>query len=186
MLQLATSEWQRMPPEQLAAKPAPDKWSTAQCLEHLNIYGRHYLPAMEKAIRAAERCGSEPAKTFRAGWLGAYFTKLMLPQPGGSLKLKMKSPKDAVPSESPDAAAMLAEFIDQQERMLLLLTAAQAVNLTTVRVPTSLSPWIRLRLGDTLGFVVAHLERHVLQASRACELCQKGGYNFSLSHPHQG
>jgi hypothetical protein len=35
--------------------------------------------------------------------------------------------------------------------------------------PTSLSPLIRMRLGDTFAFVIAHLERHVLQAEQALQ-----------------
>ncbi len=174
ILQKAIAEWQMLPPERLAASPGPGRWSAAQCLEHLNHYGHHYLPAIESAIKQAQQRGSRPAAEFHPGWLGAYFTGLMLPQPDGSLKSKMKSPKEAVPSSAeasadkpsaaPDPVATLAEFIEQQEQMLQLLEAARSVNLNTVRVPTSLSRWIRLRLGDTFGFVIAHNERHMAQA----------------------
>lgn len=166
-LQKAVSEWQMLPPEALLHQPAPGAWSAAQCLEHLNIYGRFYLPAIENAIRNGKTSGQEAEKHFRSGWLGAYFTQLMQPKPDGALKSKMKAPKNAVPAPQPDAQAMLAEFIDQQETMLRLLRDAGEVNLNTLRVPISLSPWIRLKLGDTFGFVIAHIERHLLQAERA-------------------
>ena len=165
-LQKAVSEWQMLDPEELTAKPSPDKWSAAQCLEHLNIYGRHYLPAIEKAIREAKQRGSRPAPAFHPGWIGAYFTKLMLPQPDGSIKTNMKAPKNAVPAHHPDPRAMLAEFIDQQEVLIKLLGEAASVNLNKARVPISLSPWIRLKLGDTFLFLTAHIKRHVLQAER--------------------
>ena len=167
ILQKAIAEWQMLPPERLVASPGPGYWSAAQCLEHLNHYGHHYLPAIENAMQQARQRGNQPVAEFRPGWLGAYFTQLMLPQPDGSLKSKMKSPKGAVPSAAPDPVATLAEFIEQQERTLQLLEAARSVNLNAVRVPTSLSRWIRLRLGDTFGFVVAHNERHIAQAERA-------------------
>ncbi len=166
ILQKAIQDWQMLPPAQLSVKPAPDKWSPAQCLEHLNFYGHHYLPAIENAIQAAKERNSIPAAAFKSGWLGEYFTQLMLPQPGGGLKSTMKSPKNAVPAAEPEPLATLAEFMEQQERMLQLLEAARAVNLMTTRVPISLSPWIRLRLGDTFSFVVAHNERHVLQLEK--------------------
>jgi hypothetical protein len=167
ILEKAISEWQLLPSEKLETSPAPGAWSAAQCLEHLNIYGRHYLPAIEKAMESAKKQGSQPASQVQSGWLGAWFTNLMLPQPDGHLKKRMNSPKNAVPSANPDARTMLAEFIDQQEKMLALLATASEVNLNTVRVPTSLSPLIRMRLGDTFAFVIAHLERHVLQATKA-------------------
>ena len=167
LLQKAISEWQILPTALLSCSPAPDAWSAAQCLEHLNFYGRHYLPAIENAIQQGKTRGSKPAACFRSGWLGAYFTQLMQPQQDGTLKSKMTSPNNAVPSTQPDPHKMLAEFIDQQEKMLYLLRSAAAVNLNQVRVPTSLSPWIRLKLGDTFGFVIAHNQRHILQAERA-------------------
>ncbi len=167
-LQKAIAEWQMLPSEVLSTKPSPIQWSAAQCLEHLNIYGRYYLPAMEKAIQKAKAKGqSVTTEEFHAGWLGSYFTKLMLPKPDGKLKSKMKAPKNAVPATNPDARAMLAEFIDQQETMLKLLHAAASVNLNQIRIPISIMPWLRLKLGDTFLFVIAHIERHVLQAERA-------------------
>ena len=82
----------------------------------------------------------------------------------------MKSPKNAVPAQHPDPRAMLAEFIDQQETMLKLLDAAASVNLNRVRIPISIAPWLRLKLGDTFLFMTAHIERHLLQAERAIPL----------------
>ena len=175
LLQKAVSEWQMLSPETWVARPVPEAWNAAQCLEHLNIYGRYYLPAIEKAIQEAKRRDSHPAPQFRPGWLGAYFTGLMAPQPDGSLKTKMKSPKNAVPSADPDARAMLAEFIDQQETLLRLLREAASVNLGGVRIPISIAPWIRLKLGDTFLFLIAHLERHVLQAERAIKTTSPAG-----------
>ncbi|MEY4902929.1 MAG: hypothetical protein RLZZ292_744, partial [Bacteroidota bacterium] len=34
----------------LQRKPAPKQWSIVECIEHLNAYGRFYLPAMQKAM----------------------------------------------------------------------------------------------------------------------------------------
>ncbi|MCB9356936.1 MAG: DinB family protein [Lewinellaceae bacterium] len=165
ILQQAVSEWQVLPPEMLSARPADGGWSAAQCLEHLNIYGRYYLPAIEKAIGRA-RPAKEDSR-FRSGWLGGYFTRLMRPGADGMPASRMKAPKNAVPAEAPDPRAMLAEFIDQQERMLTLLTAAETLDLGSARIPVSIAPFIRLKLGDTFGFMVAHVQRHVLQAERA-------------------
>jgi DinB superfamily len=167
ILQKAIGEWQLLPAAALAAAPAPGKWSAAQCLQHLNFYGDHYLPAIEKAINKARSRGDKPSATFTSGWLGAYFTRLMLPQQNGTLPSTMQAPKNAVPDPTPDPVQMLATFITQQEKMLQLLEAAKRVNLNTNRVPISLSAFIRLKMGDTFGFVIAHNERHVLQAERS-------------------
>jgi hypothetical protein len=163
-LEEAIREWQLLPAEQLNKQPAPNAWSAAQCLEHLNVYGRYYLPALKKAINNAKK---PPSPTYKSGWLGDYFYHLMLPNTEGALKSKMKAPKNAVPPVELDSAAVIAEFIEQQEQLLQLLEQARVVNLASIRIPISLTKWIRLKLGDTFLFVIAHNERHILQASIA-------------------
>ncbi len=169
-LDKAVRDWQLLPAEQLNKQPAPNAWSAAQCLEHLNVYGRYYLPELEKAIEKAEK---PAAPTFKSGWLGDYFYRLMLPNTEGGLKSKMNAPKNAVPPVDLDARAVLAEFIEQQERLLQLIERAREVSLASIRVPISLSKWIRLKLGDTFLFLVAHLERHVWQLEKTLKLAKK-------------
>jgi DinB superfamily len=163
-LENAIREWQLLPAEQFNRQPAPNAWSAAQCLEHLNVYGRYYLPELKKAIGKAAK---QPTATYKSGWLGDYFYRLMLPNTEGGLKSKMKAPKNAIPPVQLNAAAVIAEFIEQQEQLLQLIEQARAVNIGSVRIPISLTKWIRLKLGDTFLFVTAHNERHILQASRA-------------------
>jgi hypothetical protein len=163
VLDLAIRQWQLIPPQDLAQVPEPGRWSAAQCLAHLNVYGNFYLPAIEKGILQGQKTGSSPARIFQSGFLGAYFTKIMQPDS----KTKMKSPANAVPSTIVDPVQTLAQFIDQQERLLTLIDQARTVNLNQVRIPISIAPWILLKLGDTFGFYTAHQLRHVQQAERA-------------------
>ncbi|MDO4729111.1 MAG: DinB family protein, partial [Bacteroidota bacterium] len=58
----------------------------------------------------------------------------------------------------------LEKFIDQQTELLDLLQQAYNVDLIKVKTKTSISKFIKLRLGDTLQFVVFHNQRHILQA----------------------
>lgn len=163
LLDKAVKEWQNLPPQKLNQEPTPGSWSAAQCMAHLNAYGDYYLPAIEKAIHQARHQGSTPAEEFRSSWLGAYFTKIMQPDS----KTKMKSPTNAIPPAAPNPTETLAQFIDQQERLLKLIEQARTVDLNRVRIPISIVQWIRLKLGDTFGFYVAHHRRHVFQAERA-------------------
>ena len=79
----------------------------------------------------------------------------------------MQAPKNAVPPTQLNPQTVVTEFIEQQEQLLQLIEQARTVNLGSIRIPISLTKWIRLKLGDTFLFVVAHLERHILQAERA-------------------
>lgn len=157
----AISAFQNLPEEKLLQPAADGGWSIAQCLGHLNSYGRYYLPAIRHAILRPS--GKSSNEKFTSGWMGNYFTKMM--QPGNSGK-KYKSPKDHAPVADLDARAVVAEFIQQQEQLIDCLRKAKDIDINATRVPVSISKWIRLKLGDTFRFVVAHNERHILQAKR--------------------
>lgn len=144
-------------------KPAADGgWSIAQCLEHLNRYGDHYLSEIKKGIARYNGHGSRNP-VFNSTWMGSYFTKMMDPETG---KRKIKAFKEYKPVRELDAHAVVARFIAQQEELLKLLDASRTVDLNTIRIPVSIARFIRLRLGDVLGFFIAHNERHIRQAKR--------------------
>lgn len=163
-LSKAASEWQVTSAEILLQQPEANKWSAAQCLEHLNSYGHYYLPEIEKAIDSAKRKGLEAIDEFKTGLLGNYFTQLMLPKEGKIRK--MRAPQNHHPTAHLDAHKVVAEFIDQQERILKLLEKARRVNLEETRVPISIAKFIKLKLGDVFMFLIAHNYRHIIQAEK--------------------
>ncbi len=167
-LQEAISLFQNLTAEELS-KPAPDGgWSIAQCLDHLNGYGDHYLPHIDKGLsNAVSKHAVGNAKdtddSFRSSWLGRRFTKMMDPQTG---KKKMKAFKNHLPAPDLDPHSAVAVFIRQQETLISYLRRAAGADLNHIRVPTSIAKFIRLHLADVFQFLIAHNERHVQQAKR--------------------
>ncbi|WP_338876712.1 DinB family protein [Spirosoma sp. SC4-14] len=159
-------EFRPLTEAQLRQAPAPDQWSIVQCLDHLSSYGFYYLPLMEKSIQTGQQQCLLPQETFTSGWLGNYFAETMQPGADGSIRLKMKAVKNHTPQQQLDTEAVLTEFLRQQERLLQLLERAQQVDISKLRIPISIARWIRLSLGDTFRFLIAHEQRHVLQAQR--------------------
>ncbi len=157
------TQFKSLPLEDLNFRETENSWSVLQCLEHLNKYGEYYLPEIEKQI-LSNPIQSE-AKPFQSGVLGNYFANLMQVK-NGQVK-KMKSPKDKAPSNSTLNTLTIDKFLKQQERLIQLLTDAQAIDLTKAKTPISLTKWIKLRLGDTLRFYVYHIDRHIIQAQKA-------------------
>jgi hypothetical protein len=107
---------------------------------------------------------NDMAELYKPTWLGNYFTKMLDPDSG---KRKIKTFAKNNPPVALDARAVVAEFIRQQEDLLTLLREAKTKNLNTIKIPTTLSKWIRMNLGDTFRFLIAHNERHIRQAKRA-------------------
>ena len=146
--------------EQLNFKQNTEKWSILECLAHLNIYGDFYIPEIEKSINKAQTSNNN---MFKSGVLGNYFVKLIEPKE----KLnKMKTMSKFKPSGSSLTKSELTTFKQQQYKTLDLLSKALVVDLTKNNTKTSLSKIINMRLGDTLRFVIAHNQRHLLQAKK--------------------
>jgi len=165
-------------PGLLLQEPAPGKWSVIQVLEHLNSYGRYYLLAIERSLEI-----DKPAtEIFKPGWLGNYFTKLMKPDANGTITNKMKSPKDHRPAKYLDVLPVLTTFLEQQHYLLELLELAKAKNIGSIRTPISISSLIRLKLGDTFRFIIAHEQRHFVQIDNTLAMI-KGTINiFPAAH----
>lgn len=156
-LSFTLSVLQNLDEPTLLREAANGGWSISQCLWHLNSYGDFYLPHIKTALEKAVKGSAD----FRSGWLGALFIRMM--QPG---KGKYKAFKDHVPPHKPDARQVLATFIQQQEELLYLLKQAKGVDINRIYIPISISKWVKLKLGDVFGFLLAHNERHLQQAKR--------------------
>jgi hypothetical protein len=139
-------------------------WSIAQCLEHLNRYGDYYLPEIKRRLEPGEK--RQAGTVFKSSWLGTYFTNMM--EPAKSTK-KIKAFKAYIPQQELDAYTVVSEFITQQEQLLQYLKDARNYNLNSIKLPISISRFIRLNLGDVFQFLVAHDERHLQQANRNLE-----------------
>lgn len=148
----------KMSDTSLNEQPSPGKWSIAQVLEHLNSYNRYYLPEIKQSL--SKKTNFKPV--FKPGLFGNYFTNMMAPK-DRKVTNKMKAPKDHTPAEKLDAQKVIAAFIDGQQRLLQLLKMAEKADIGKLKVPISISRFIKLKLGDTFRFLIAHQQRHFLQ-----------------------
>ena len=149
-------------PQTLQLQPEEGKWSVAQVIEHLNSYGRYYLPLIELSVNAPN---FSPNEFYRPGWLGDYFTNMMKPKNNGQITNKMQAPKGHRPSRDLNNDIVLKEFIQQEHLLLDLLGSAEKVNLEKNKIPISISRFIKLQLGDTFRFLIAHHQRHFVQVN---------------------
>lgn len=149
--------------ELLNRKENEASWSVLECVEHLARYGDYYMPELDNRIAASKKA-SNPS--FKSGVLGNYFVNLMLPK---EKPKKMKTMKEMNPLGSQLDVAVIDRFIEQQHKTLALLDQARKVDLTRTKTSVSISKLIKLRLGDTLRFLVAHNQRHMMQAERTVQ-----------------
>lgn len=160
-LMAGTVMLKQLPAGTLNASPAPGKWSAIQVIEHLNSYNRYYLSTIADSLQHAHKYHLNTV--FKPGWFGNYFTKMMQPNAQGKIANKMNAPKDHRPSPVLDAEKVFAEFEREQQKLLNYLQQAAKADIGKLRVPISISKWIKLKLGDTFRFLIAHQQRHFIQ-----------------------
>jgi hypothetical protein len=160
-IKLAAEHLRQADAVKLSYPPEEGKWSVAQILEHLNAYNRHYLPIIERALNVSSK---EKSAWFVAGFLGDYFTRTMMPKNVYEIKNKMKAFKTFSPSRGLNVDTVFNEFMQQHDKLNELLELSKSRNLNTIRIPLSVSKLIRLKLGDMFRFMVAHEQRHMIQA----------------------
>lgn len=141
----------------LTWKANQTSWSILECLEHLNLYGDFYLPQIKNQLKNSN---TKADPVFKSGILGNYFAQSMLPKE----KLnKMKTFKDKNPLNAKLDKTVIDKFLNQQIQLLDLLNQSRNVSLNKVKIQTSISRLIKLKLGDTFQFFIHHNIRHLKQ-----------------------
>lgn len=148
----------------LTYSPEEGGWTVVQCLEHLNAYNRYYLPQIDKATAHISK---DLNAWFIPGFWGDRFTKMMLPTNVYEVKKKMKTSKNYQPDKSLNVDVVFKEFFDHQNKLSRLLDISRKRNLNSIYIPITISKLIKLKLGDTFRFLIAHEQRHLIQARNA-------------------
>ena len=149
----------------LNKKPNQNSWSIAQVLKHVNTYSAYYLPLIAAAYISATPSLTEE---FTPGWLGNYFAGMMQPD-NGTVKKKYKAARKHQPAAQLNGKEVLATYINHQKHLITLLEKARQYDVNSIRIPISIAPFIKLKLGDIFRFVVTHQHRHTLQMQNIFE-----------------
>lgn len=150
---------------ELNARPSEKRWSSLECLEHLNRYADHYLPLLEKKSASSSVRKQEK---YKAGLLGKPFALAMHPARRAKT---ISSPSNMNPLGSELSLSVVDDFIHSQERYKNVLLALGDKSLRGSRVPVSIVPIVKLHLGDMLHTLVWHNARHCMQAEEVLEKC---------------
>jgi len=150
---------------QLNWKPAPDKWSIAQCLDHLAVGSEKFGPYFTDALaRGRKKWPVSTAPAYRPSWMGGWLIKQVTPVTGRNLS----APKVFRPSESSIQGA-LENFLEQQARFIQFVKETDGVDYNKTRLRSPVTPLMRYSLADAFVITVVHAQRHLTQARRVRE-----------------
>lgn len=140
--------------------PPAGGWSVAQCIEHLNVTARLYLPNLDEGIADAIRRGLYGDGPFRYGWLARTIVQSQEP----TTRRKFKAAKAFLPPPARPRPESMAAFGAYQVQFVDRLRQANGLDLSRARVRSPVIGWLRLPLGSGFALVVAHERRHLQQA----------------------
>lgn len=145
-------------------KPDEKAWSVGECIAHLNVMARGYVPSLTALLTREDLPRAEPPFTY--GLVSRLFVNSVRP---GS------RPIPTGPAMKPPPAVGRRSTIDRQEAMadlerytddyVALTEASRGLDLRRVRMRSPFLPvWISL--GAYLDGLGQHALRHTLQAER--------------------
>jgi len=143
-------------------RTGPDRWSVAQCFEHLDVTMELYFAGIDAAIEKALARGWRSNEPPRNGWLAAWFISLLEPPP----RRRFKAPGPFAPSIRRPLAEALPRFLEIRQQLVSRLRRADRLDLRKAKLRSPAVPLLRFSLAETFGILNAHDRRHLWQAEQ--------------------
>lgn len=150
--------------EELNKKPSEKRWSSAECIEHLNLAGQSYLSNIPKIPKRSAVLVDDEVK------IGAgLFAKSFIHFAGPKVKIKMKAPKNMLTDNSNYDKDVIDDFLFLQDEFLTALSTVNYDELKSIKVAWPTFELKKLTLGEVMMITIAHELRHINQAERALD-----------------
>jgi hypothetical protein len=146
--------------EQLNWRPAPEAWSIGQCLGHLLVANRVYLPPIAVALDGRR---PSPVEELALGWFSRWFIRNYIA--ASTDATRARAPRKIRPAMEFDTA-VLDEFLHSNVSARELVVRASAYDVNRIRFRNPFIPVLRFTVGTGLEIISKHEGRHLLQGER--------------------
>jgi hypothetical protein len=151
-----------VPADAWAVRADPGRWSVAECVEHLNLTSRAYLPLLEDALARARRRDEPAPARFRRDLIGWLLWKTMSPP----VRHRVRTTAAFVPAADRPATEIVAEFERLQDAQVRLVKEADGLPIHRVRIASPFSERVRYNVYSAFTILPAHQHRHLWQAEQ--------------------
>ena len=149
---------------QLNWKPSAERWSVAQCIDHLLNTNKGYFPVIENVL-----AGQKPTLWQRMPLIPGLAGSLLLKAVDPASTRKIKAPAKFQPAQSDISGSIINDFIDQQGKIVEKMKATEHLDLERVIISSPVAAPITYSLMDAYRVIVIHEQRHFQQAKRVTE-----------------
>jgi hypothetical protein len=151
--------------QHFTVRPHPGSWSAAECLAHLTLSSKSFVPVLEQAITQARSRGLQSDKPPKMDLLGQVLRWFLEPP----IRKKVATSAALVPQSTRARAEALAEFTSLQSQLLAKVRDARGLNLTKMKIVSPFDQRVRYNLYSAFKIVTAHERRHLWQAEQAVQ-----------------
>lgn len=152
--------------QQFFWNPSAGAWSIGQCIDHLNVTARVYLPQLDEGIANAIRHGHYREGPFKYWRLARMFVRFLEPP----ARLRSKAPAALLPPTGRTRREIMAAFRAYQVQYVDRLRQANGLDLARGRVRSPIVSWLYMPLGTGFAAMIAHERRHLWQARKVMEM----------------
>jgi hypothetical protein len=158
----------QLPDARWKSRPGPDRWSAAECIEHLNLTSRAYIPLLRHALEVGTRPATPPTR-YRKDFLGGLFSALVGPLPRIAKKRfgRVKTTGEFVPQPKATRVETVAEFDRLQADLIAITRQADGFPLSDMKIVSPFGGKISYNVYSALVILPRHQERHLAQAEDA-------------------
>jgi DinB superfamily len=160
----ARSTFGQLTPSQLNWKPSPERWSVAQCFDHLLSSNRDYFPVIDKVL-----AGYKPTFWQSMPVLPGLMGKLLIKSLDPASTRKIKAPKRFQPAQSDISGSVINDFVEQQQQIIAKMKATEHLDLEKIVITSPVAGAVIYSLMDAYRVIVVHEQRHFQQAKRVTE-----------------
>src|SRR5215510_3859049 len=160
----ARSTFGHLSPSQLNWKPSAERWSVAQCFEHLLTSNKGYLPIIDNVL-AGYKWTFWQSMPVLPGLMGKLLVKSMDP----ASTRKVKAPKRFQPAQSDISGSIINDFVDQQAKIVEKMKSTEHLDLEKIVMTSPVAAVVTYSLMDAYRLIVVHEQRHFQQAKRVTE-----------------
>jgi hypothetical protein len=161
----ARTLWQAYSAEALIRRPSPARWSAAECLAHLNLTNRAYLPRIASALSDLGSRHLRGSGPFSMSWKARLLIYWLEPPS----RLHLPSTKPFLPKHNLEPSSVLVEFHSFLEQIATQLRAADGLALDLIQIHSPFAEKMKYNLYSALVIITAHNRRHLWQAERALQ-----------------
>lgn len=151
--------------KQLNWKSSAEKWSIAQCLDHLIVSNSTYYSQFEEVASGKHKNSFYQNIKFISKFFGDYLIK----ETGAVVAKPMQSPSAFVPSQSEIVGTIVSDFEKHQQQFSAVILQLEKSDLEKTTISSPALKIITYSLKDLLTILVGHEQRHLAQAKNVLQ-----------------